>query len=116
MVLTYIVPPPCTNKVRLTTSHQMGLRAFTVSPTQEAPKVANYCHYILSGSGCAWSAFAQFAIPAIKTKKYATDQRYAQSQDITMTALWFHGVSQNQFLAEYIWPLWDPALEIYEAI
>ena len=79
-------------------------------------KVANYCLYILSCSGCAWSAFAQFAIPAIKTKKYATDQRYAQSQDITMTALWFHGVSQNQFLAEYIWPLWDPALEIYEAI
>ena len=78
-------------------------------------QVSYYCHYILSGSGCAWASFAQFAIPAGKTKKYAADQRYAQSEDITMTALWFHGVPQNQFTAEYIWPFWDPALEIDEA-
>ena len=78
-------------------------------------KVANYFHYILSGSGCAWASFAQFAIPAGKTKKYAADQRHAQSEDITMTALRFHGIPQNQFTAEYISPIWDPAIEIDEA-
>ena len=78
-------------------------------------KVSHYCHYILSGSGCAWTSFAQFAIPAGKTKKYSVDQRYAQAEDIIMTALWFHGVPQSQFTAECIWLIWDPAIEIDEA-
>ena len=86
-----------------------GVYCFTDA---RANKVAYYCHYVLSGSGRAWAAIAQLAIPATKTKKFSTDQRYAQAQDITITALWFHTVSQDQFVAEYIWPCWDPTLEI----
>ena len=78
-------------------------------------KVLHYCYYTLSGSGCAWAVFAQFAVPIGKSKKVSTDQRCAQAEDILMTALWFHGLEQREFSAEYIWPTWDPALEIHEA-
>ena len=78
-----------------------------------ANKVVHYCHYVLSGSGRAWATFAQFAILASQTKKFATDQHYAQAKDITLTAIWFHAVPQDQFVAEYIWPIWDASLEIW---
>ena len=75
-------------------------------------KVVNYCHYVLSGTGCAWTAFAELAIPFHKTAKFSSDQRVAQQQDVTLVALWFHGVSQTQFTVEHIWPPWDPSLEV----
>ena len=78
-------------------------------------KIQFYCYYTLSGSGCAWAVFAQFAVPIGKSKKVSTDQRCAQAEDILMTALWFHGLEQREFSTEYIWPPWDPALEIHEA-
>ena len=48
-------------------------------------KGAYYGHYILSRPGWALSAFAQFAIPSSKTKKYPLNLRYSHSQDIPMT-------------------------------
>ena len=75
-------------------------------------KVINYCHYVLSGTRCAWTAFAELAIPFHKTAKFSLDQRVAQQQDVTVVALWFHGVSQTQFTVEHIWPPWDPSLEV----
>ena len=86
-----------------------GVYCFT---DPRAHKVPHYCVYILSGSGCAWTVFAQFAVPPGKSKKFSADQRCAQAQDIIMTALWFHGIEQREFSAEYIWPTWVPALEI----
>ena len=86
-----------------------GVYCFTDA---RAHKVPHYCVYILSGSGCAWTVFAKFAVPPWKSKKVSTDQRCAQAEDIIMTALWFHGIEQREFSAEYIWLSWVPAFEI----
>ena len=32
--------------------------------------------------------------------------------DVTVVALWFHGISQNEFTNQWIWPVWTPSLEV----
>lgn len=77
-----------------------------------ANKAAGYCFYVLSGTGCAWTAFAELAVDPERTQKYSHDQHVTREAGVCLVALWFHGVSQNNFTCEYIWPLWDPALEV----
>ena len=77
-----------------------------------AQKVAGYCYYVLSGTGCAWTAIAELAICPTRTKKFSHDQCVADESNVTLVAIWFHGISQVEFSFEYIWPLWDPSLEV----
>jgi len=77
-----------------------------------AYKTASYCYYVLSGTGCAWTVVAELAIDPSHVKKYAHDQYVADETNVTLVALWFHGVSQNEFTNEWIWPVWNPSLEV----
>ena len=77
-----------------------------------AHKVSSYCYHVLSGSGCAWTVIAELAIDPHRTCKFSVDQKVADEADVAVVALWFHGVSQNDFNCEYIWPLWEPSLEV----
>ena len=76
-----------------------------------AHKMAYYSYYVLSGTGCAWTAFAELAFDPLQTKKFG-DQHVTDEAGVCLVALWFHGVSQKQFTEEYIWPLWEPDLEV----
>ena len=73
--------------------------------------MAYYSYHVLSGTGCAWSAFAELAIDPEKTSKFG-DQHRTDEAGVCLVALWFHGVSQTHFTEEYIWPLWDPDFEV----
>ena len=77
-----------------------------------AHKVAQYTYYVLSGTGCAWATFAELAVDPWRTKKHSHDQHVTDEAGVCLVAVWFHGMSQNNFSCEYIWPLWDPALEL----
>ena len=77
-----------------------------------AHKVAGYCCYVLSGIGCAWTAIAELAICPSLTKKFSHDQCVADQSNVTLVAIWFHGITQADFSYEYIFPLWDPSLEV----
>ena len=90
-----------------------GVYCFTDLRLQKVPF---YCVYTLSGSGRAWTVFVELAVPDDKYKRVSKDQRCAQARDITMTAIWFHGVEHPEFSAEYIWPTWNPDLEVHEAL
>ena len=57
-------------------------------------------------------AVAELAIDPSRVKKYAHDQFVADEKNVTLVALWFHGVSQNEFTNEWVWPVWDPSLEV----
>ena len=76
-----------------------------------AHKMAYYSYHVLSGTGCAWTAFAELAIDPLQTAKFG-DQHVTDEAGVCLVALWFHGVSQKDFTEEYIWPLWEPGLEV----
>ena len=33
-----------------------------------------------------------------------------------MRVVWFHGVEHPEFIGEYIWPTWNPDLEVHVAL
>ena len=82
-------------------------------PDRRLWKVPFYCVYTLSGTGRAWTAIVELAVPDGKYQTVSKDQRCAQAQDITMIAVWFHGVEHSEFIGEFIWPTWNPDLEVH---
>ena len=76
-----------------------------------AQKIAFYSYYVLSGAGCAWTAFAEVAVDTRLTVRCG-DQYVTDEAGVFLVALWFHGVSQSDFTGEYLWPLWEPDLEV----
>ena len=77
-----------------------------------AHKAAGYCCYVLSGIGCAWTAMAELVICPSRTKKFSHDQCVADQSNVTLVAIWLHVITQADFSYEYIFPLWDPSLEV----
>ena len=76
-------------------------------------KVPFYCVYTLSGTGRAWTVIVELAIREGKYQTVSKVQWCAQAQDITMVAVWFHGVEHSEFTGESIWPTWNPELEVH---
>ena len=107
----YVINSAVRNGLRNQTADHGPRGVFCFSDTR-AHKVSSYCYYILSGSGCAWTVIAELAIDPYRTRKFSVDQTFADEADVALVALWFHGVSQNEFNCEYIWPLWEPSLEV----
>ena len=73
-------------------------------------KISYYCHYVLSGSGRAWSAIIETGIPN-SWKTVSKIQRCTQAQDTTVVAIWIHGLDHRDFSDERIWPRWRPEVE-----
>ena len=73
-------------------------------------KTSSYCHYVLSGSGRAWSAIIETGIPN-SWKTVSKIQRCTQAQNTTVVAIWIHGLDHRDFSDERIWPRWRPEVE-----
>ena len=107
----YVINSAVRNGLRNQTADHGPPGIFCFSDTR-AHKVSSYCYHILSGSGCAWTVIAELAIDPHRTRKFSVDQKVADEADVALVALWFHGVSQCEFNCEYIWPPWEPSLEV----
>ena len=75
-------------------------------------KMQFYCVYTLSGTGRAWTAIVELAIPDGKYQTVSKVQWCSQAEDTTIVAVWLHGLEYSEFRSEFIWPTWNPELEI----
>ena len=75
----------------------------------------SYMYYILSGSGVAWSVMFELRIDLNHTQRggSSSHQHCTEEGHATVHAAWFHGVAQDDwFPGMYIWPTWNPDLEL----
>ena len=75
-------------------------------------KMQFYCVYTISGTGRAWTAIVELAIPDGKYQTVSKVQWCSQAEDTTIVAVWLHGLEYSEFRSEFIWPTWNPELEI----
>ena len=79
-------------------------------------KCGSYMYYIPSGSGVVWGVMFELRVDRAFTKVSGAnyDQWVTLPEHVRVVSAWFHGVSQSDFWpCMYIWPVWDPRLEVF---
>ena len=77
----------------------------------------SYMYYIPSGSGVAWAVMFELKVDSRHTKRSGAhnNQCVTGAAHVRVGSAWFHGVSQSDFWPSmYIWPPWDPRLEVFK--